>query len=314
MSSRITNRGAAGALVGLPTVGAIGLMLLNDHVLKGWFPAWFTGKASDFAFLFFAPIVLVFVARARTRSAIVSCHLAPAGLFVAINLSQRASETLADAMSLVVPTQLWPDPWDLIALISLPLAYAYLVRPRSRTHVRRSMQMSLTATAAFACMATSPRREPYVPTHEPVYMSWEALRSAGQVLPPRPVETRGKLLIVDEHLFLSDPGLGVHVFDNRDPRAPDPLMFIAIPGNRDIAVLGDRLYADCYVDLLTFELDLEAGQARLIGQLTNQFHPDLREWLSEEDQTLLHYVYTDPDKGIVIGFKPITPAAEGATP
>jgi hypothetical protein len=314
MRRRITTRAAARALVGLPTVAALALMLFNDHLLKGWFPGWITGKSSDFAFLFFAPIVVVFVMRARSRLAILACYALPTATFVAINLSPAASNALAEALSLLVPTQLWPDPSDLIALVSLPVSLSYLVRQRNDAEIGRSIQMIVTATAAFGCMATSPRRD-YVaipPTHEPVYMSWEELRSAGQVLPPRSITTRGKLLIAHDHLFISEPRRGVHVFDNRDPQAPVPVMFIAIPGNIDIAVLDNRLYADSYVDLLTFELDLDAGSARLIGQLENQFHNAPGQWLDEEDRRLLRHAHIDPSKGIVIGLVPLEPALEGA--
>lgn len=40
------------------TLGSIGLLLLNDHVLKAAFPSVLTGKLSDFAGLFFFPFLL----------------------------------------------------------------------------------------------------------------------------------------------------------------------------------------------------------------------------------------------------------------
>lgn len=37
---------------------AIGLLLVNDHFLKGLWPGWWTGKISDFAGLIFFPLLL----------------------------------------------------------------------------------------------------------------------------------------------------------------------------------------------------------------------------------------------------------------
>jgi hypothetical protein len=310
MRHRITDRAAARALVGLPTVAALALMLLNDHLLKGWFPSWLTGKLSDFAFLFFAPIVLVFATRARTRPTMLACYAAPTALFVAINLSHTASTAFADLLGLVVPTQLWPDPTDLIALVIVPVSLAYLSSQRDDAEIRQSIQMIVTGTAAFACMATSPRRYTPPPTHQPVYMSWDEFRSSAvEVSAPRPIETRGKIVIAHDHLFISEPGRGVHVFDNRTPQRPRPVMFIAIPGNIDISVHGDALYADSFVDLLTFSLDLEAGDATLVARLEDQFDYDPHQALQPDAGIFLEPV--DQKQGVVIGAAPLGRNAQG---
>ncbi len=40
------------------SVGAILLLLFNDHFLRHWSPSWLTGKLGDFAWLFFFPFIL----------------------------------------------------------------------------------------------------------------------------------------------------------------------------------------------------------------------------------------------------------------
>ena len=37
---------------------ALALLLVNDHLLRVLWPSWWTGKLGDFAWLFFAPLVL----------------------------------------------------------------------------------------------------------------------------------------------------------------------------------------------------------------------------------------------------------------
>ena len=306
MGYRISGRAAARALGSAPVVGSIALMLANDHFLKwsGLLPGLVTGKLSDFAFLFFAPIVLAALTRARTLPALLGCYAAPTGLFVAINVSTDASAWFAATMSRLYPMVLWPDVEDLVALVSTPLSWWYLSR---KTHVearpRKLANRLVTVAAALACLATSPVRPP---THRAIYMNWEEFRTtAVRVLPPKPIGKRGKLLIADDHLFISEPGQGVHVFDDRDPENPVPLFFIRIPGNIDIAVRDNLLYADSAVDLLTFELRLEERSAKLIGRLEDQFRYDPYQTLEEEQFVMIGNL--DQTRGVVIRLEPIAP-------
>jgi hypothetical protein len=47
---------------------------------------------------------------------------------------------------------------------------------------------------------------------------------------------------------------GIHVIDNSNPSAPKNISFIKIPGNVDLAVKGNYLYADSYTDLAVFNI------------------------------------------------------------
>ncbi len=314
---RIADQATAQVVLSAPVLAAVGLMILNDHVLKNvdLLPAVITGKLSDFAFLFFAPIILAFVVRARTRLALAACYAVPILLFVAINLSTVASAYFAGFMSQFVPMKLWPDPTDLIALAVVPLSWRHLTKERNPRPAAVPYALAgrtvMTAIAALSCMATSPPPPmiaPPKPTHKPVFMSWAEFRTtAVQVLPPQPIGKRGKLLIVDHYLFISEPGQGVHLFDNRDPQSPEALLFIRIPGNIDIAVKGNLLYADSAVDLLVFKLDLARRVVTLMGRLEDQFDYNPSQMVTDE-VVYLHHL--DKERGVVVGFEPIEPSAE----
>ncbi len=88
----------------------------------------------------------------------------------------------------------------------------------------------------------------------PVYTTTDVIRNAVTVLPPQPVTGTGKIFSHDDFLFLNQPGDGVHVIDNTDPANPRPISFINIPGNYDLAVQGDIMYADSYIDLLAIDI------------------------------------------------------------
>ena len=113
-------------------VAAVLLLVVNDHVLKGsrLVPSALTGKISDFAGLFFFPILLacllrvVFETRPDAAPRTASPRLLPevsvllTGLvFVTLKRSPSASAWASRFWGIVVP-----DPTDLVALPSLALA------------------------------------------------------------------------------------------------------------------------------------------------------------------------------------------------
>ncbi len=255
------------------------------------------------------------LAASRKRLLLLACYAVPAGLFVAINLSSQASDALAMAMSTLVESRLWPDPTDLVALASLPLSWRYLALKARGTPLaaeRRAVMMRsvLAALAAMSCIATSKVQAP-APTHTPIYMSWETFRnSAIEVLPPQPIRHRGKLLLRDHYLLISEPGAGVHIFDNSDQRAPVGLMFIRIPGNIDIALRDDLLYADSFVDLLTLKIDFDRRTATLVDRLEDQFKYDPYQTVTTASEIYARNI--DEKRGVVVGFTPIAPSSQQA--
>ncbi len=320
--ARLSDDAVRRALIGPPTLAAILLLVLNDHLLKGagLLPGLVTGKLSDFAFLFFAPIVLVYATRARSRWAVVAAFALPAALFVAINVSLTASDAFAGALSAILPSTHVCDAEDLIALPMLAASWWYLWRRASagvaeEAYGPRPLSHALVMiVAVLGCVATSsqpPEPIPMPPTHRAVYMSWEEFRTtAVQVKEPQPIGKRGKLLIVGNHLLVSEPRKGVHVFDNADPKNPRALMFIQIPGNIDIALRDDLLYADSFVDLLVFELDLPNAKATLVQRLKDQFKYD--PYLTVASDTPMALESLDQKRGVVIGFEPLQRSAEVA--
>jgi len=94
--------------------------------------------------------------------------------------------------------------------------------------------------------------------NSPVYMSYEELREAVEQKDAADLVSPGKIYFKDDHLFIVEKMKGIHVIDNSDPASPVNKTFIEVPGNVDIAIKGDVLYADSYVDLVALDIsDLE---------------------------------------------------------
>ncbi|MGN0004096.1 MAG: LVIVD repeat-containing protein [Sphingobacterium composti] len=71
---------------------------------------------------------------------------------------------------------------------------------------------------------------------------------------PKPLTESGKIYIFKDYLFINEPLKGIHIYNNSNPATPKPISFLNIPGNVDMAVKDNVLYADSFVDLLTFDL------------------------------------------------------------
>jgi hypothetical protein len=88
----------------------------------------------------------------------------------------------------------------------------------------------------------------------PVYMSYDELRSSFDVVTGVPMEKPGKICFYGSHLFINEYQEGIHVVDLSDPSHPELVGFIKIPGNVDMAIRNDKLYAESYVDLLVIDI------------------------------------------------------------
>lgn len=140
---------------------SIGLLILNDHVLKIVVPSWLTGKLSDFAGLFFFPFLLAIIFGIAFRRASPKTIGALAIGITAIWFALIKTTTWGNALTeefvsrlLGVPVQIVLDPTDVIALVVLLPAW----RLWNRAKVERPTRLSWIAlgVASLATMATSP--------------------------------------------------------------------------------------------------------------------------------------------------------------
>lgn len=64
----------------------------------------------------------------------------------------------------------------------------------------------------------------------------------------------GKIYIKDKYLFINEIKKGIHVIDNSNPASPKFISFINIPGNVDMAVIDNIMYADSYSDMVVINI------------------------------------------------------------
>jgi len=155
-------------------LAAVAVLLLNDHVLKGSgvLPGWLTGKISDFAGLFFFPLLVVACSKGDLRKVALWASAVTALVFAALKLSPT--------LAALVPGKVVADPTDLVALPMVLVAYKYALRGMPATAEGRPgmVQYAGVLVAAFASMATSAVHRP-----EPPRIASAPLATAGGTCP-----------------------------------------------------------------------------------------------------------------------------------
>jgi len=106
---------------------------------------------------------------------------------------------------------------------------------------------------AFASACTDQVFETFT-ANAPVYMSYTDLRSAVKMTTAREMNNPGKIYFKDNFIFINEKMKGVHVYDVSNPNSPQNKGFIEIPGNVDIAIKDNILYADSYIDLVSIDV------------------------------------------------------------
>lgn len=105
---------------------------------------------------------------------------------------------------------------------------------------------------------------------EPVYMSYKDFREAVKVESTHSLQKPGKIYYKDNYLFINEIMKGIHVYNNANPVSPQYVGFIAIPGNVDMVIKGNIMYADSYIDLVGIDISNPAA-AKEVARLKSVF-------------------------------------------
>jgi hypothetical protein len=149
---------------------------------------------------------------------------------------------------------------------------------------------------AFSSACTDKVFETFT-ANAPIYLSYEDLRSAVKMTAPRDMNNPGKIYFKDQYIFINEKMKGVHVYDVNDPKNPVNKGFIEIPGNIDIAIKDNILYADSYVDLVSIDVSSFSKIAE-VGRVQKVFPYTLPTY-----NVKLPLAKLDESKGVVTGWE-----------
>ncbi|MBO0321485.1 hypothetical protein J0X14_04180 [Muricauda sp. CAU 1633] len=121
----------------------------------------------------------------------------------------------------------------------------------------------------------------------PLIMSKAEFATSVDIIAPRPINESGKVYTYQDYIFINDMYQGIHVIDNSNPEQPVKIAFITIPGNVDISVKDDYLYADSLMDLVVIDIS-DINNISLVNRLEdvlygNVFFPFEADLVENDD-------------------------------
>ncbi len=153
----------------------------------------------------------------------------------------------------------------------------------------------VSAVLFFSC------QDKYIETYyvnEPQYLTYEDLRSSVATVEPEQISTPGKIYLKGSYIFVNEVYKGIHIINNTAPTNPYEVAFVEIPGNVDMAVKNNTLYADSYVDLVVLDIS-DISNITEINRLENVF-PYMVMPLDDENYYPVETI--DETKGVVTGW------------
>lgn len=134
--------------------------------------------------------------------------------------------------------------------------------------------------------------------YQPTYITrQEALQVTS--LPAQPLRQTGKIYAKDTLVFVNELNKGIHVINNKNPRSPQNIAFVSIPGNVDIAVRGNSLYADNYTDLVVLDIT-NPKNITLAKRLAKALPQGIQDYPPYQN---VFFECVNPDRGVVSGWK-----------
>jgi len=133
--------------------------------------------------------------------------------------------------------------------------------------------------------------------YKPIYIDKTTIHNISSSVPVAIVNP-GKIYFYNNLVFINEKGRGVHVVNNTNPSSPVKTNFISIPGNYDIAIKNNFLYADNASDLVTLNINnlnnvFVVSRISSIYDIQKQLYPDF---------TNGYFECVDTSKGFVVGW------------
>ncbi|MCI5057367.1 MAG: hypothetical protein MRY83_14730 [Flavobacteriales bacterium] len=88
----------------------------------------------------------------------------------------------------------------------------------------------------------------------PVYRSYEDVRKDIKMEDAKDVINPGKIYVYNNYVLINEQHKGIHIVNNSNPSNPQNVAFISLPGNMDVEVKGNHMYADSYTDLVVLDI------------------------------------------------------------
>ena len=134
----------------------------------------------------------------------------------------------------------------------------------------------------------------------PEVMTKTEFRNAVTVQSAKPISEVGKIYAYGNYIFITERNQGIHILDNSNPKAPEAISFIKVPGNEDISIKNNYLYADSATDLVVFDLT-NILTIQVVERLEDVF--SIYDYRIPNEAQYADFTNVDYENNIVVGWK-----------
>ncbi|MFN4149989.1 MAG: hypothetical protein ACK4IX_03515, partial [Candidatus Sericytochromatia bacterium] len=108
----------------------------------------------------------------------------------------------------------------------------------------------------------------YFYTLDPIYISSEKFKSKIVLIAPKEIKELGKIYTYKNYLFVNEKNVGVHIYDNKNPKSPINKYFLRIPFNEDISIKNDTLYSDSLGQIISIDIsNIENNKIEVLDKI-----------------------------------------------
>lgn len=156
--------------------------------------------------------------------------------------------------------------------------------------------LALVASFIFGGCCTTQVVEYKSKIYVPVYKNLDEIRSGIKKSEPRKLSNTGKIYFYGKYILVNEKQEGIHIIDNSNPSSPQNIAFLEIPGNGDMAVKNNILYADSYIDFVAIDISQPASPQlvkRIEGIFPNRLDNSSGSYVDPEKGLLVEYIEKD---------------------
>jgi hypothetical protein len=123
-----------------------------------------------------------------------------------------------------------------------------------------------------------------------VQLGYNVVRNGIGVETQRDMINVGKIYSKDNYIYINELKEGVHLIDNTNPASPREVSFLRIPGNTDIAIRDNILYADSYMDVVALSIT-SPTTIKEVGRVKDVFNYGTADGLSWSADSARKIIY-----------------------
>jgi hypothetical protein len=120
-----------------------------------------------------------------------------------------------------------------------------------------------------------------------IFANLDEFRNQNLVSAVQPIINPGKIYVSENLILIGEKSKGIHVIDNRNPTQPIAIHFLDIPGNHEMYIKDNYIYANSYYDLIKIDFS-DLNNIHTADRLEEAFQVSIR---SESGQSLIRFEY-----------------------